>query len=130
MQKRRLRANRVAFYVNDKELELLQKNANNNNMSVSEFLRSCIIYNAEIKELREKEKTFIDNFKELQKIGVNLNQLTRNLNKFVNTSSDSKDKNFFYTIINEVKNLGIEKNIRNVLEDMANILAKLKGKER
>ena len=128
MKKRRLRANRVAFYVNDTELELLQQNAESCNMSVSEFLRNCIIYKAEIEELQEKEKAFIDNFKELQRIGVNLNQLTRSLNKLVASSQDKKTKGFLMKILSDVTDMGVEMKIRSVLEDMADILKRIKGR--
>lgn len=128
MKKRRLRANRVAFYVNDTELELLQQNAESCNMSVSEFLRNCIVYKAEIEELQEKEKTFVENFKELQRVGVNLNQLTRSLNKLVVSSQDKKSKGFFMKILSDVTDMGIEMKIRSVLDDMTEILKRIKGR--
>ena len=101
MRKRNIR---VQIWLNDIEYEKLKKDAEKENITISEHIRKLIV-GARLKE--KPDYKFYEVMKELTKIGINLNQIAKKANSLNVLDKDkylqeaNTFKNFKERVINE-----------------------------
>lgn len=93
----RKREKQIKFYVDEKELEKIEKKIEKSKLSKSDYLRKCSL---------EKEILVIEEFKEffieLKKQGTNINQMAKALNQGIVSEINFKQVEEEYKKLNDL----------------------------
>lgn len=104
----RVRNKEIRFKVTKEELEFAKDKANIANMNIGELMRKslfdCKIIILSSENILEASKAINDNSYEINKIGVNINQLL----KVIHENNDTYSKNQIETVLRELENLRFE----------------------
>lgn len=104
-EKDRMRKNKIQFYLSDEELKVAKDKSEYANLNMSQFIRK-IIFEADIMKLPVEEiklcqKTITENSFEINKIGNNINQIT----KVIHENNDTYSKSQIQEIKNDLENV-------------------------